>query len=191
MTSFRESKTAHNLLLSYSAEAQARTRYNFFATQALEENYKQISKIFDETAEQEYEHALRFFKFFNGGDLEICGIFPAGVIKNTQANLLSSAELELHVHDNMYKVFAQVAEEEGFQRAADTFNAINIAEKHHEMMFRELAENLAVDRAFSRSEPMTWRCLGCGYLHEGTEPPDKCPACVKPRTYFEIHIKNW
>jgi rubrerythrin len=191
MTSFRESKTAHNLLLSYSAEAQARTRYNFFATQALEENYKQISKIFDETAEQEYEHALRFFKFFNGGDLEICGLFPAGVIKNTQANLLASAELELYVHDKMYKVFAQVAEEEGFQRAADTFNAINIAERHHEMMFRELAENLAADRAFSRTNPMTWRCLGCGYLHEGTGPPDKCPACVKPRTYFEIHIKNW
>jgi rubrerythrin len=191
MASFRESKTAHNLLLSYSAEAQARTRYNFFATQALEENYKQISKIFDETAEQEYEHALRFFKFFNGGDLEICGLFPAGVIKNTQANLLASAELELYVHDNMYKVFAQVAEEEGFQRAADTFNAINIAENHHEMMFRELAENLAADRAFSRTNPMTWRCLGCGYLHEGTGPPDNCPACVKPRTYFEIHIKNW
>ena len=191
MTNFRESKTAHNLLLSYSAEAQARTRYNFFATQALEENYKQISKIFDETAEQEYEHALRFFKFFNGGNLEICGLFPAGVIKNTQANLLASAELELYVHDNMYNVFAQVAEEEGFERAADTFSAINIAEKHHEMMFRELAENLAADRAFSRTKPMTWRCLGCGYLHEGTEPPDKCPACVKPRTYFEIHIKNW
>ncbi len=191
MTSFRESKTAHNLLLSYSAEAQARTRYNFFATQALEENYKQISKIFDETADQEYEHALRFFKFFNGGELEICGIFPTGVIKDTGSNLLSSAELELYVHDNMYKIFAQVAEEEGFQRAADTFNAINIAEKHHEMMFRELAENLAADRAFFRTEPMTWRCLGCGYLHEGPEPPDKCPACVKPRTYFEIYKKNW
>ncbi len=191
MVSFRESKTAHNLLLSYSAEAQARTRYNFFATQALEENYMQIARIFDETAEQEYEHALRFFKFFNGGEIEICGRFPAGVIKNTQTNLLASAELELYVHDNMYKVFAQVAEDEGYQRAADTFNAINVAEKHHEMMFRDLAENLAAGRAFSRIEPITWRCLGCGYLHEGTEPPDKCPACVKPQTYFEIYKKNW
>jgi rubrerythrin len=191
MVSFRKSRTAHNLLLSYSAEAQARTRYNFFATRALEENYKQISKIFDETAEQEYEHALRFFKFFNGGELEICGTFPAGVIKDTQTNLLASAELELYVHDNMYGVFAQVAEEEEFRRAADTFNAINVAEKHHEMMFRGLAENLASDKAFSRTKPVTWRCLSCGYLHEGLQPPDKCPACVKPQTYFEIHIKNW
>jgi len=191
MVAFRESKTAHNLLLSYSAEAQARTRYNFFATQALEEDYKQIAKIFDETAQQEYEHALRFFKFFNGGELEICGVFPAGVIKDTRTNLLASAELELYVHDNMYGIFARVAEEEGFQRAADTFNAINVAEKHHEMMFRDLAENLATNRAFSRTNPITWRCLGCGYLHEGTEPPDKCPACVKPSTYFEIYKKNW
>jgi rubrerythrin len=191
MAGFRESKTAHNLLLSYSAEAQARTRYNFFATQAREEKYMQIAKIFDETAEQEYEHALRFFKFFNGGEIEICGVFPSGVIKDSHANLLASAELELYVHDNMYGVFAQVAEEEGFQRAADTFNAINVAEKHHEMMFRELAENLATSKAFSRIESVTWKCLGCGYLHKGTEPPDKCPACVKPRTYFEILKKNW
>lgn len=191
MVSFRKSRTAHNLLLSYSAEAQARTRYNFFSTRALEENYKQISKIFDETAEQEYEHALRFFKFFNGGELEICGTFPAGVIKDTQSNLLASAELELYVHDNMYGVFAQVAEEEGFRRAADTFNAINVAEKHHEIMFRGLAQNLASDKAFSRTKPVTWRCLSCGYLHEDLQPPDKCPACVKPQTYFEIHIKNW
>lgn len=191
MASFRGSKTAHNLLLSYSAEAQARTRYNFFATQAREEKYMQIAKIFDETAEQEYEHALRFFKFFNGGEIEICGVFPSGVIKDSHANLLASAELELYVHDNMYGVFAQVAEEEGFQRAADTFNAINVAEKHHELMFRELAENLVTRKAFSRVDPVTWKCLGCGYLHEGTEPPDKCPACVKPRTYFEILKKNW
>ncbi|MBW2659382.1 MAG: rubrerythrin family protein [Deltaproteobacteria bacterium] len=191
MVKFRESRTAHNLLLSYSAEAQARTRYNFFATQAREEKFIQIAKIFDETAEQEYEHALRFFKFFNGGELEICGTFPSGVIKDTRANLLSSAELELYVHDNMYSVFARVAEEEGFQRAADTFNAINVAEKHHELMFRELAENLATGRAFSRVDPITWKCLGCGYLHEGTEPPEKCPACVRPGTFFEILVKNW
>jgi len=191
MVKFRESRTAHNLLLSYSAEAQARTRYNFFASQAREEKCIQIAKIFDETAEQEYEHALRFFKFFNGGELEICGTFPSGVIKDTGANLLASAELELYVHDNMYGVFALVAEEEGFKRAADTFNAINVAEKHHELMFRELAENLASGRAFSREDPVTWKCLGCGYLHKGTEPPEKCPACVRPSTFFEILEKNW
>lgn len=191
MVGFRESKTATNLLLSYSAEAQARTRYNFFAVQAREEGYIQIANIFDETANQEYEHGLRFFKFFNGGDLEITGKFPAGVIRDTYTNLISSAELELYVHDQMYKVFAEEADQEGFQRAADTFHAINVAEKNHELMFRDLAENLVSGRIFKRAESVTWRCLSCGYLHEGNSPPDKCPACVKPPGYFEILKKNW
>lgn len=191
MARFRESRTAHNLLLSYSAEAQARTRYNFFATRAREEGLIQISRLFDETADQEYEHALRFFNFFNGGELEITGTFPSGVIKDTEANLIASAELELYVHDKMYAVFANVAEKEGFKRAADTFNAINVSEKNHEIMFRELAENLQSGKAFSRETSLTWKCLSCGYLHEGSKPPDKCPACVKPPGYFEILKKNW
>lgn len=191
MAGFRESQTAKNLLLSYSAEAQARTRYNFFATQAREDGYIQIAKLFDETAEQEYQHALRFFKFFNGGELEISGTFPSGVIKDTHANLISSAELELYVHDKMYQVFAEQAEEEGFQRAADTFYAINVAEKNHEIMFRELADNLVSARVFQREQVLCWKCLSCGYLHQGTSPPDKCPACVKPPGYFEIMQKNW
>lgn len=191
MAGFRESNTAKNLLLSYSAEAQARTRYNFFAAQAREESYIQIANIFDETANQEYEHGLRFFNFFNGGDLEITGKFPAGVIKDTYANLISSAELELYVHDQMYKVFAEEAEQEGFQRAADTFYAINVAEKNHEVMFRDLAENLQSGRIFRRDQPVIWKCINCGYLHEGTNPPDKCAACVKPTGYFEILKKNW
>lgn len=191
MVSFRESKTAKNLLLSYSAEAQARTRYNFFATQAREDGYIQIAKLFDETADQEFEHALRFFKFFNGGELEITGKFPAGVIKDTHANLISSAELELYVHDHMYQVFAEEAEKEGFQRAADTFYAINVAEKNHELMFRALADNLISGRTFRRDESVIWKCLSCGYLHEGKTPPDKCPACVKPPGNFEVLQKNW
>jgi rubrerythrin len=191
MAGFRKSKTAKNLLLSYSAEAQARTRYNFFATQARDEGYIQIANLFDETANQEYEHGLRFFKFFNGGDLEITGQFPAGVIKDTYANLISSAELELYVHDRMYQVFAEEAEQEGFQRAADTFCAINVAEKNHELMFRALAENLISGRIFMRDQPVVWKCLACGYLHEGKGPPDKCPACVKPPGYFEILKNNW
>jgi len=191
MASFSESKTAHNLLLSYSAEAQARTRYNFFAERAREEGLAQIAALFDETAQQEYEHGLRFFKFFNGGYREITGAFPAGVIKDTYDNLIASAELELYVHDSLYGVFAVKAEEEGFSRAADTFHAINVAEKNHEIMFRELAENLKSGRAFSREKPVTWRCHNCGYLHEGTSPPDKCPACVKPASYFELFIKTW
>jgi rubrerythrin len=191
MASFRESKTAKNLLLSYSAEAQARTRYNFFATQAREDGYIQIANLFDETADQEFEHALRFFKFFNGGELDITGKFPAGVIKDTHANLISSAELELYVHDQMYQIFAEEAEAEGFQRAADTFYAINVAEKNHELMFRALADNLVSDRAFRRDESVIWKCLSCGYLHEANTPPDKCPACVKPPGNFEVFKKNW
>lgn len=191
MTTFRESKTAHNLLLSYSAEAQARTRYNFFATRAQEEGLIQIARLFDETAEQEYEHALRFFKFFNGGEQEITGTFPAGVILDTKANLLASAALERYVHDQLYAVFARVAEEEGFQRAADTFTAINVSEKNHEEMFMGLAESLENETFFKRNEPLIWKCLGCGYLHEGTEPPDACPACVRPTGYFTPFTKHW
>ncbi len=191
MGTFRDSRTAHNLLLSYSAESQARTRYNFFATQAREEGLIQIARLFDETAEQEYEHALRFFKFFNGGELEISGTFPAGVIRETHANLLAAADLEAYVHDQMYRVFAEVAEKEGFQRAADTFTAINVAEKNHQLMFLELADNLATGRAFQRTENLVWKCINCGYLHTGKTPPDKCPACVRPRGYFEILRRNW
>lgn len=191
MGKFRESRTAKNLLISFSAEAQARTRYNFFATKAMLDGYVQIGKIFDETAEQEYEHALRFFKFFNGGDLEITWNYPTGVIKDTRSNLLSSADLERYVSTDMYPVFAEIAVEEGFQRAADTLNAITVAEIHHEEMFMELAENIASGRSFERDEETTWKCLSCGYLHAGNTPPDKCPACVKPKGFFELLCRNW
>ena len=191
MAKFRESRTAKNLLISYSAEAQARTRYNFFARRAEEDGYIQIARLFDETAQQEYEHALRFFKFFNGGNLEITWDFPAGVIEDTRSNLLSSAELELYVHDVMYKQFAEIALEEGFKRAADTFDAISVSERHHEKLFRELAANIDNGIVFARAKEMTWKCLGCGYIHHGAEPPSKCPACVKPQGYFELLAHNW
>ncbi len=191
MGKFRESRTAKNLLISFSAEAQARTRYNFFATKAMLDGYVQIGNIFDETADQEYEHALRFFKFFNGGDLEITWNYPTGVIKDTRSNLLSAADLERYVSTEMYPVFAEIAVEEGFQRAADTFNAITVAEIHHEEMYMELAENIAADRTFEREKETTWRCLSCGYLHAGNTPPDKCPACVKPMGFFEQLYRNW
>jgi len=191
MVKFRESRTAQNLQISFSAESQARTRYNFFARRAEEDGFIQIARLFDETADQEYEHGLRFFKFFNGGELETTWTFPTGVIEDTRANLISAAELELYVHDFMYKSFAEIAREEGFKRAADTFDAIIVSEIHHEKMFRELAENIDTGRVFARDEERTWRCLGCGYLHEGTEAPDKCPACVKPQGYFELLAHNW
>lgn len=191
MGAFRESLTAKNLLTSFAAESQARTRYNFFARRAENDGFIQVAKIFDETADQEYEHALRFFKFFNGGELEINWPFPAGVIKDTHTNLIASADLEFYVHNTMYRSFAEIALDEGYQRAADTFDAISVAEKQHEKFFRELAANLAEGRAFTRSQEQIWRCLSCGYVHSGESAPDKCPACVKPIGYFELLGENW
>ena len=191
MGKFRESRTAVNLHTSFAAEAQARTRYNFFADRARSEGYIQIGKLFDETADQEFEHALRFFKFFNGGDLTINWQFPAGVIEDTHANLLSSADLEAYVGNDMYAGFAQIAREEGFARAADTFDAIIVAENHHEKLFRHLAENIASLRIFKDEMQIQWRCLGCGYIHTGKTVPDKCPACVRPSGWFERLCENY
>lgn len=191
MIAFRESKTAKNLLISYSAETQARTRYNFFANRARDEGYIQIARIFDDTADQECEHALRFFKFFNGGELEITWTFPAGVISNTQDNLISAADLEKFVHSSMYPGFAKIALEEGFGRAAETLNAISVSERHHEKIYRKLAANIARDITFMREEESSWKCLSCGYIHRGTKAPDKCPACVKPFGYFELLCENF
>jgi len=188
---FRESQTAKNLLTAFAAEAQARTRYNFFSRRASEDGFIQIAAIFDETAEQECEHALRFFKFFNGGEQEINWRFPAGVIESTYDNLISAAELEHFVYSDMYPGFAKIAREEGFTRAADTLDAISVSEKQHEKLYRELAENLMTKRAFAREEERVWRCRSCGYLHTGKEAPEKCPACVKPRGYFELLAENW
>lgn len=188
---FRESQTAVNLHTSFAAETQARTRYDFFAAKARDEGYIQIAKLFSETADQEYEHALRFFKFFNGGELEIKWKFPTGVILDTHANLLSSAELEKYVSEDMYAQFAKVAKEEGFARAEDTFLNIIVSEQHHEELFLDLADNIAKDRVFQKDEEKVWRCLSCGYIHKGRSAPKKCPACVKPAGFFELLCKNW
>ena len=191
MVKFRESRTAKNLLTAFAAEAQASARYKFFAQRAHDDGFVQISKIFMETSDQECEHALRFFKFFNGGEQEINWKFPAGVIKDTHANLVSAADLELYIHTDMYPGFSKIAVEEGFQRAADTLDAITVAEANHERMYRELAANIAGEKVFKRSQEMAWRCLSCGYIHKGEQAPDKCPACVKPAAYFEIMARNW
>lgn len=191
MVKFRDSQTAINLHTAFAAEAQARTRYDFFAGKARDEGFIQIAKIFSETANQEFEHSLRFFKFFNGGQLEIRWVFPTGVIKDTHANLLAAAALEKYVSQDMYADFAQTAEAEGFERAADTFHSIIVAETHHEKIYRELAQNIADHSAFQKKEEKTWRCLGCGYLHTGKTAPKKCPACVKPMGYFELLCENW
>ncbi len=191
MGKFRESQTAKNLLLSFAGESQARNRYTYFSRQAIEDGYVQISDIFEETANQECEHALRFFKFFNGGELEITGSFPSGVIKSTYDNLLAAAAGEKFEHSQLYPGFAKIAREEGFERAADTWDAISVSERQHEKRYRELAANLAAGSVFKRKEERTWRCLNCGYVHVGQEAPDKCPACVHPREFFELLCENW
>lgn len=191
MTKFRESQTAKNLLLSFSGESQARNRYTYFSRKAAEDGYIQIADIFEETANQECEHALRFFKFFNGGELEIAGNFPAGVIKTTYENLIAAADGEKFEHSELYPGFAKIARQEGFERAADTWDAICVSERQHEKRYRELAGNLAADSVFKREEEKTWRCMNCGYLHVGKQAPDRCPACVHPRDFFELLCENW
>jgi rubrerythrin len=191
MPKFRDSQTAKNLLASFAGESQARNRYTYFARRAADEGFVQIAGIFEETAGHECEHALRFFKFFNGGELEISSRFPAGVIGTTHDNLVASADGERFEHSELYPGFARVAREEGFDRAADTWEAISVSEKQHEKRYRELAANLMVGRVFTRAHETVWRCRNCGYLHTGDAAPEKCPACVKPQSYFELLAENW
>ena len=188
---FRESQTAKNLLTSYAFESQATTRYLFFANQAKKDGYMQVTSVFREIADQECEHALRFFKFFNGGELEIKATFLTGVIKTTSTNLLAAADLEQYVHTDLYPGFASVAREEGYDRAADIWDAISVAEVQHEKTFRALAGNIETGKTFVRDSSHTWRCINCGYIHQGNEAPAKCPACVKPSNYFEIFEPSW
>jgi rubrerythrin len=188
---FRESRTAKNLLISYAFESQATTRYTFFGNQAESDGYIQIASIFRETADQECEHALRFFKFFNGGELEVTARFLTGVVKTTLDNLMAAADLEKYVHSELYAGFAEIGREEGFDRAADVWDAISVAEVQHEKTFRALADNVDTDRTFSRTSVKVWRCMNCGYIHEVKRAPEKCPACVRPSNYFELFAPNW
>ncbi|MCF8051372.1 MAG: rubrerythrin family protein [Desulfobacterales bacterium] len=191
MVKFRDSQTAKNLLISFAGESQARNRYTYFSRQAREDGFIQIADIFEETAGHECEHALRFFKFFNGGEMQISWQYPAGAIKSTYENLLAAADGERYEHTQMYPGFARTARDEGFTRAADTWDAVSVSEKQHEKRYRELAANIEANRVFTRDLDTVWRCRNCGYLHAGTEAPDKCPACVKPQGYFELLGENW
>ncbi len=191
MGKFRGSQTAQNLLISFAGESQARNRYTYFARFATEEGFIQIADIFEETANQECEHAFRFFKFFNGGEMEINWSYPTGVVRGTYENLLLAADGERFEHSSMYPGFSKIAMEEGFTRAAETWDAISVSEKQHEKRFRDLAANILADRVFTRENEAVWRCRNCGYLHTGKEAPEKCPACVKPRAYFELLGENW
>ncbi len=189
--SLKGSQTEKNLLISFAGESQARNRYTFFAGKARKEGLMQIADIFEETANQEKEHAKRFFKFLDGGELEITAAFPAGSIGSTLENLRDAAAGEEHEWTDMYPSFAKVAREEGFEEVAKAFEAISVAEKQHGKRYKELADNLEAGKVFKRNGTVTWRCRNCGYLHEAEEAPKVCPACLHPQSYFELLGENW
>ena len=185
------SKTEKNLMAAFVGESQARNRYSFFSSQATKEGYRQIAEAFAETAEQEMAHAKRLFKFMPGGEAETSGSFPCGVIGKTVDNLKASAGGENHEWTEMYPGFAQTAREEGFEDIAAVFESIAVAEKQHEKRYLAFAKNIKEGQVFQRDEPAVWRCLNCGYLHEGTGAPDVCPACDHPKAHFELLGENW
>lgn len=187
----RGSQTERNLLTAFAGESQARNHYTFFSSQAKGEGFVQIALIFEETAQQEKEHAKRLFKFLQGGEVRIEAAFAAGVIGTTAENLLAAANGEHHEWTDMYPGFAAVAREEGFKAIAAIFEKIAVAEKQHERRFRGLLENIQNNRVFERSEPVRWRCLNCGFVHEAAEAPAACPACAHPQAYFEVLAENW
>lgn len=191
MKNLKGTKTEKNLLTAFAGESQARNRYTFGASQARKEGYVQISDIFEETANQEKEHAKRIFKFLEGGTAEVAASFPAGKIGTTLENLKAAAEGEHHEYTQMYPEFAQVAREEGFTEIAAAFEAIAVSEKQHEKRYIALADNIAGETVFRKEKPVVWRCRNCGYLHQGTEAPKTCPACLHPQAYFEVLAENW
>lgn len=189
--SIKGTQTEKNLLIAFAGESQARNRYTYFAGVAKKEGLVQISHIFQETADQEKEHAKRFFKFLEGGEVEITEKYPAGIISNTLENLRAAAAGEEHEWTEMYPGFAKIAREEGFNQIAIAFEAISIAEKQHEKQYKELADNLEAGRVFKRDGKVVWRCRNCGYLHEGEEAPKACVACLHPQAHFELLGENW
>ena len=184
-------QTEKNLLTAFAGESQARNRYTYFAGKAKKEGYEQISTIFEETANQEKEHAKRLFKLLEGGEVEISASFPAGVIGSTLENLKASAAGENHEHLHMYPDFAKTAREEGLEDIAKIFEAIAVAEKQHEKRYLALASNIETGRVFKKDKEVMWRCRNCGYVHYGKEAPEKCPACDHPQTYFELLGENY
>jgi rubrerythrin len=184
-------QTEKNLLAAFAGESQARNRYTYFAGKAKKEGLVQIADIFAETADQEKEHAKRFFTFLEGGELEITAAFPAGVIGTTLENLKAAAAGENYEHTTMYPEFAKIASEEGFEAVAMVFRAVSVAEKQHEKRYNDLAANIEADRVFKRDQKVTWRCRNCGYLHVGEAAPETCPACAHPKAHFELLGENW
>lgn len=191
MSDLKGSKTEKNLLTAFAGESQARNRYTYFASKAKKEGFVQISHIFEETADQEKEHAKRFFKFLEGGEVEIQAAFPAGVIGSTAENLRAAAAGEHYEWESMYPEFAKVAREEGFEEISKVFEAVVVAEKQHEKRYLGLLKNVEAGTVFKKGKKVVWRCRNCGYLHEGEEAPTLCPACAHPQAHFELLAENW
>jgi rubrerythrin len=191
LSSLKGTNTEKNLLGAFAGESQARNRYTFFASAARKEGFVQIADIFEETANQEKEHAKRFFKFLEGGVVEIQAAFPAGIVGTTAENLKGAAAGEHEEWETLYPQFAATARDEGFKQVAATFEAIAVAEKQHENRYLGLLANIEADTVFKKENKVVWRCRNCGYLHEGTEALGTCPACLHPQAHFELLAENW
>ena len=191
MTSLKGTKTEKNLLISFAGESQARNRYTYFSGVAKKEGYEQIAAIFEETANQEKEHAKRFFKFLEGGGLEITWAYPAGKIGTTEENLIAAAEGEHEEWSFMYPEFAKVAAEEGFTAISKVFEFISEVEKFHEDRYLALLNNVKAGLVFDRNAEVKWQCRNCGYVHTGKSAPESCPACAHPKAYFQLFVPAW
>ncbi len=189
--SLKNTQTEKNILTAFAGESQARNRYTFFASVAKKEGYEQISAIFLETADNEKEHAKRLFKLLEGGEVEIQADFPAGIIGTTLENLRASAAGENYEHTQMYPEFAKIAEQENMPIVAEIFRRIAQAEVGHEKRYLALMKNIEEKKVFQKNAPATWRCRNCGFIQEGIEAPNECPACAHPQAYFEIICENW
>ena len=191
MKSLKGTQTEKNLLAAFAGESQARNRYTYFASQAKKEGFEQISALFLETADNEKEHAKRFFKFLEGGDVEITAMYPAGIIGTTKENLKAAADGENHEHKKLYPEFAAIAKDEGFPEVAAAFRSIAIVEKQHEARYRKLLQNVEAGTVFKKEKAVRWKCRNCGYIHEGKTPPAKCPACEHSEAFFELLEENY
>jgi len=189
--SIKGTKTEKNLLASFAGESQARNRYTFFASAAQKEGYEQISRIFLETAENEKEHAKVFFKYLEGGDVEITASYPAGVIGDTKSNLEAAAAGENMEWTVLYSEAARIAKEEGFPEVARSFEQVSKVEMFHEKRYRKLAANIANSEVFKKKASVKWHCINCGYVHEGNEAPKECPTCKHPQSYYEVLAENY
>ncbi len=191
MAGLKGSRTEKNILTAFAGESQARNRYTYFASQAKKDGFVQISKIFEETANQEKEHAKRLFKLLEGGDVEVAASFPAGVIGTTADNLLAAAAGENEEWQHMYPSFAEIAEEEGFTTIAAIFRAIAVAEEFHEKRYLALAKNIKDGKVFKKDSTVVWQCQNCSYIHTGDEAPRQCPACAHPQAHFQLVSENY